>query len=45
MTIDHIRPRAKGGKDELENYQMMCTICNRDKGDTFEEKSDESNLS
>lgn len=28
MTKDHIRPRAKGGKDCLDNMQTMCYICN-----------------
>jgi 5-methylcytosine-specific restriction endonuclease McrA len=33
MTIDHVHPRAKGGKDTLSNYQMMCQPCNTRKGD------------
>lgn len=28
MTKDHILPRAKGGKDHLDNMQTMCAICN-----------------
>ena len=31
MTKDHIIPKAKGGKDILENYQTMCTVCNIEK--------------
>ena len=33
MTIDHIVPRSKGGKDELENLQPMCNSCNANKAD------------
>lgn len=28
MTKDHIKPRSRGGKNALENYQTMCQICN-----------------
>ena len=31
--IDHIVPRAKGGGDEMENLQILCAPCNRDKRD------------
>lgn len=33
MTKDHIQPKAKGGKDHINNYQTMCTICNWLKAD------------
>lgn len=32
MTKDHILPKSKGGKDDLSNYQTMCSICNNLKG-------------
>lgn len=28
LHIDHITPRSKGGKDEMDNYQTLCEICN-----------------
>ncbi len=32
MTKDHIVPRALGGKNALDNYQPMCSVCNQAKG-------------
>ena len=32
FEIDHIVPRAKGGGDFMENYQLLCPSCNRVKG-------------
>ncbi|MDR0927555.1 MAG: HNH endonuclease [Ignavibacteria bacterium] len=32
MEIDHIIPKAKGGGDYYENYQLLCGSCNRIKG-------------
>jgi 5-methylcytosine-specific restriction endonuclease McrA len=33
MTVDHKIPKAKGGKDTLENLQPMCVLCNQLKAD------------
>ena len=33
LAIDHIVPKAKGGGDFYENYQLLCSSCNRIKGD------------
>jgi len=33
MTKDHVMPKSKGGKDEVDNYQPMCQPCNTEKGD------------
>ena len=33
LEIDHIIPRAHGGGDYLENYQLLCSHCNKIKGD------------
>lgn len=29
MTIDHIREINKGGKDEIENLQILCSACHK----------------
>lgn len=34
MTKDHILPKAKGGKDHINNYQTMCSSCNSSKADS-----------
>jgi hypothetical protein len=28
LAIDHIHPVVKGGQDRLDNYQVLCKICN-----------------
>lgn len=30
--VDHIRPKAKGGKDTADNKQLLCPNCNRRRG-------------
>lgn len=34
MTIDHVRPKSKGGYNRTKNYLPACEACNRDKADT-----------
>jgi hypothetical protein len=31
LHVDHILPRSKGGKDEIDNYQTLCHLCNMGK--------------
>lgn len=33
ITKDHIIPKSKGGRDNLDNYQTMCIRCNQAKAD------------
>ena len=33
MTIDHYKPKSKGGNDNYSNLVPMCSTCNNRKGD------------
>jgi 5-methylcytosine-specific restriction endonuclease McrA len=33
LTKDHIKPKSKGGPDEQENFNPMCSPCNNKKAD------------
>ena len=37
VTVDHIIPLSKGGKNELSNYQATCKCCNQIKADIIPE--------
>lgn len=32
MTLDHIKPRSKGGNNSIENLRPCCNSCNVNKG-------------
>jgi hypothetical protein len=34
LSLDHIHPHSRGGKDTFENLQTLCTPCNSSKGAT-----------
>ncbi|MGH3429934.1 MAG: HNH endonuclease [Mycobacteriales bacterium] len=38
-TIDHIRPKSKGGSGQLSNLQLAHARCNEAKGDAFEDEA------
>ncbi len=34
LEVDHIEPKSLGGKDEIDNYQALCYVCNSSKRNT-----------
>lgn len=32
-TVDHLKPKSKGGRDAAENYKLACKPCNNARGD------------
>ena len=32
LTLDHLRPRSKGGKNEATNLVTACALCNAERG-------------
>jgi 5-methylcytosine-specific restriction endonuclease McrA len=37
MTIDHIKPKGKGGDSDIKNLNPMCEKCNSKKADKYED--------
>lgn len=40
LTIDHVIPKSKGGKDTWDNLVVACSPCNSKKGDNLLENTD-----
>lgn len=38
LEVDHIIPVSLGGPDTLDNKQLLCTKCNREKGNAIKIK-------
>ena len=36
LTLDHVIPKSKGGKESMYNYQVLCAPCNERKADKIE---------
>jgi 5-methylcytosine-specific restriction endonuclease McrA len=39
LTLDHCKPRSKGGKFSWENLVACCVVCNNNKGDRTPEEA------
>jgi|TARA_R110002020_G_scaffold454131_1_gene669406 5-methylcytosine-specific restriction endonuclease McrA len=39
LTIDHVIPRSKGGKNEWNNVAAACKPCNQQKGDHLPDRA------
>ena len=44
LEIDHKQPHSKEGSNELENLQVLCSLCNRGKGNSEEFEIDQYSI-
>lgn len=41
MQVDHVKPLALGGADDISNFASACRMCNKPVGFFFERRRDE----
>jgi 5-methylcytosine-specific restriction endonuclease McrA len=35
LTIDHVKPKSRGGSNNLENLRLACFSCNNSRGNSL----------
>jgi len=35
LTLDHLKPKSKGGSNSLENLRLACFNCNNSRGNSL----------
>jgi 5-methylcytosine-specific restriction endonuclease McrA len=35
LTLDHLKPKSRGGSNSLENLRLACFQCNNSRGDSL----------
>ena len=35
LTLEHLRPKSKGGSNSLENLRLACQPCNQGRGNSL----------
>jgi len=35
LTLDHLKPKSRGGSNSLENLRLACLPCNRSRGNSL----------
>lgn len=43
ITLDHIIPTSRGGKNTLTNLQFLCLVCNNRKGNKLRSTINDKN--
>lgn len=36
-TVDHVKPKSKGGNNKPRNFRIACPTCNKEKGNKWDE--------